>query len=136
MRIYFAGSIRGGREDASIYSKIINHLKNYGDVLTEHIGNPNVTDSGEEINEKFIHDRDLVWLKKADIVIAEITTPSLGVGYELGLATQNNKKILCLYRTKQGKKPSAMILGNSQIYSKEYETLEQAKQIIDNFLTE
>ncbi len=38
MKIYFAGSIRGGRDDAEIYSGIIELLKRYGDVLTEHVG--------------------------------------------------------------------------------------------------
>ena len=33
----------------------------------------------------------------ADLV-AEVTQPSLGVGYELGRAVAMGKKILCLYR--------------------------------------
>ena len=37
--IYFCGSIRGGRDDAAFYAKIIQHLKQHGDVLTEHVGN-------------------------------------------------------------------------------------------------
>ena len=38
MKIYFAGSIRGGRDDAEIYSQIIEFLQGYGQVLTEHVG--------------------------------------------------------------------------------------------------
>ena len=37
IKIYFAGSIRGGREDKILYSQIIENLKKYGTVLTEHI---------------------------------------------------------------------------------------------------
>ena len=37
-KIYFAGSIRGGREDASLYNSVIQHLSQYGTVLTEHVG--------------------------------------------------------------------------------------------------
>jgi hypothetical protein len=37
MKIYFAGSIRGGREDAALYLEIIEYLKTFGEVLTEHI---------------------------------------------------------------------------------------------------
>ncbi len=40
--IYFCGSIRGGRDDAALYRRIIDQLKEYGDVLTEHIADPNV----------------------------------------------------------------------------------------------
>ena len=39
MKIYFAGSIRGGRKDVLIYNNIINYLLTKGEVLTEHIGN-------------------------------------------------------------------------------------------------
>lgn len=38
MKIYFAGSIRGGRDDASIYARLIEELKTHGEVLTEHVG--------------------------------------------------------------------------------------------------
>lgn len=37
-KIYFAGSIRGGRDDATLYHKIIETLKTYGQVFTEHVG--------------------------------------------------------------------------------------------------
>ena len=39
MKIYFAGSIRGGREDAKLYKKIIHHISCHGEVITEHVGN-------------------------------------------------------------------------------------------------
>ena len=38
MKIYFAGSIRGGRDDAEIYYQIIEFLREYGEILTEHVG--------------------------------------------------------------------------------------------------
>ena len=44
--IYFAGSIRAGRSDAVLYSRIVQELKKYGTVLTEHVGNPNITEAG------------------------------------------------------------------------------------------
>ena len=47
LRIYFAGSIRAGRADADIYAKIVGILKSYGTVLTEHVGNPNLTERGK-----------------------------------------------------------------------------------------
>lgn len=46
LRIYFCGSIRGGRGDAGIYSRIIGHLKRFGQVLTEHVGRPELSDKG------------------------------------------------------------------------------------------
>ena len=36
-------------------------------------------------------------------LVAEVTQPSLGVGYEIGRAIENKKKILCLFRPDSGK---------------------------------
>ena len=38
-KVYFAGSIRGGREDANLYKQIIEYIQRSHKVLTEHIGN-------------------------------------------------------------------------------------------------
>ncbi|MEX1014904.1 MAG: nucleoside 2-deoxyribosyltransferase, partial [Candidatus Paceibacterota bacterium] len=81
MKIYFAGSIRGGRDDKDLYFEIIKLLGNYGEVLTEHIGDSNLSVSKEgDSGDRYIYNRDMIWLNEADIVIAEVTTPSLGVG--------------------------------------------------------
>ena len=45
--IYFCGSIRGGREDAALYRRIIDQLKEYGDVLTEHIADADVLEKDQ-----------------------------------------------------------------------------------------
>ena len=134
MNIYFAGSIRGGRKDQDIYLEIIKHLQKYGDVLTEHVADPNTTSLGEKISEEKIFKRDMEWLKKADVVVAEVTNPSLGVGYELGIAEKMNKRMLCLYRPSQEKSLSAMVRGNSKFKVVDYNKLEEAKDIIDLFI--
>ncbi len=134
MSIYFAGSIRGGRKDQDIYLKIIEHLQKYGNVLTEHVADPNTTSLGEKISEKKIFKRDMEWLKKADVVVAEVTNPSLGVGYELGIAEEMNKRILCLYRPSQEKSLSAMVRGNNKFEVVDYNELKEAKTIIDSFI--
>lgn len=46
-KIYFAGSIRAGRNDADLYAKIVAMLRQYGTVLTEHVGDPNMTEKGQ-----------------------------------------------------------------------------------------
>ncbi len=77
MKIYFAGSIRGGREDVKIYEELINHLGNFGTVLTEHIADKNLEETGEkEMSDREIHDRDLDWLKQSDILVAEVQFPA------------------------------------------------------------
>lgn len=135
MKIYFAGSIRGGREDVDLYVQIIEHLKQHGEVLTEHVGDSAISKQGEDKSDVHIHNRDMEWLLSADAVVAEVTAPSLGVGYEIGRAVEHNKKVLCLFRPQSGRKLSAMIAGSARIANREYKTLEEAKQAIDAFLS-
>ena len=135
MKIYFAGAIRGGREDTQLYENIITYLKEKGQVLTEHVGSTNLNRKGESSQkDKEIYNRDMEWLKSADIMIAEVTTPSLGVGYELGIAEKLNIPILCLFRPIAGKRISAMVSGNAIFTCREYDSFEDAKKNIDIFL--
>ncbi|MDP2669453.1 MAG: nucleoside 2-deoxyribosyltransferase [bacterium] len=135
MKIYFAGSIRGGRDDAQIYFQIIEYLKSYGTVLTEHVGNPNLAQQGEILDhDQYIHDRDTQRVSESDVVVAEVSTVSLGVGYEIGRAVEQDKRILCLYRPQEGKRLSAMIAGSSGVTLQTYTTLDEAKKYIDEFL--
>jgi len=135
MKIYFAGSIRGGREDAALYLQIIEYLKNYGEVLTEHIGDPNLTDLGDDgPTDRYIHDRDLAWLQSADVLVAEVTSVSMGVGYEIGRSVESGKKVLCLFRPESGKNLSAMIAGCPDLELANYRNLNEAKLAIDGFL--
>ena len=102
MKIYFAGSIRGGRQDAALYHEIVRQLQKHGEVLTEHVADTELGVLGQDIGDRKIHDRDLAWLKDSDYLVAEVTTPSLGVGYEIGKATEWGKPVLCLYRPEDG----------------------------------
>ncbi|XP_004424166.1 PREDICTED: 2'-deoxynucleoside 5'-phosphate N-hydrolase 1 [Ceratotherium simum simum] len=111
--VYFCGSIRGGREDRVLYERIVSRLRRFGAVLTEHVAAPELGARGEEVagDDRLIHEQDLAWLQQADVVVAEVTQPSLGVGYELGRAVALNKPILCLFRPQSGRVLSAMIRG-------------------------
>ena len=133
MKIYFAGSIRGGRENQELYAEMIRLLSKYGSVLTEHLGDKNLTETGETLGSREIYDRDINWLNEADAVVAEATTPSLGVGYEVAKAESMNKKILCLYQSDGVKKLSAMIDGNPGITKKEYTDVKDLPEIFDDF---
>jgi len=114
LHIYFCGSIRGGRSDVSLYSRLIEMLEGHGNVLTEHVGAEDVEATETEMTDTAIHDQDLAWLREADIVVAEVTVPSLGVGYEIGKATAWEKPVLCLYRPSGDHELSAMIRGSPE----------------------
>ena len=136
MKIYFAGAIRGGRQDASTYHAMIAHLQSHAEVLTEHVGNKALSDGGEhDLSDKEIHARDLAWLEECDAVIAEVTTPSLGVGYELGVAEKLGKPILCLFDSGNPDfRLSAMLSGNPKVTVARYQNLAEAIGAIDLFI--
>jgi nucleoside 2-deoxyribosyltransferase len=128
VKIYFAGSIRGGRDDQFIYEEIIKLLTEYGTVLTEHVGEKTLSALGEQVvTEKFIFDRDVGWITEADVIVAEATSPSLGVGYEIGIAEKLGKKIICLCRPTEGKSLSAMVRGNAHCTVYDYQDIEELK---------
>jgi nucleoside 2-deoxyribosyltransferase len=135
MKIYFAGSIRGGREDAALYLQIIEYLKSFGEVLTEHVGDPSLTGLDDDgPTDRFIHNRDLDWLLSSDVVVAEVTAVSMGVGYEIGRAVAAGKKVLCLFKPDSGKNLSAMIAGCADVEVAVYNNLNEAKNKISAFL--
>jgi nucleoside 2-deoxyribosyltransferase len=134
MIIYFAGSISGGRGDQAIYTQIIDLLKQHGTVLTEHFGDASLTSAGENLPDREIHDRDIEWLRKADVLVAEVTTPSLGVGYEIGRALEWGKRIICLYRPSAGRRLSGMIAGSSGIVVRRYDDVAQLPAILSETL--
>ncbi len=130
MKIYFAGSIRGGRDDKELYEKIIKLLSRYGTVLTEHVGAQTLSSMGEDgRSDKYIYNRDMNWLKEADVVVAEVTTPSLGVGYEIAKAENMGKNILCIFR-ENGNNLSAMIGGSSKLSIERYSTYDNLQSVI------
>lgn len=133
-KVYFAGSIRGGREDAQLYKDAIQHIQETDIVLTEHVGDlTRSIHEQERDRDNLIYTQDTNWLKECDLVIAECTSPSLGVGYELAYAENLNKPVYVFYRP-QKCQLSAMIKGDPyfQIYS--YTTKEDLLRQIDQIL--
>ena len=113
MKIYFAGSIRGGREKIDTFIQVGELLEKYGTILDKHVLDPNLSSQGENIPLDEIYKRDMDWIKEADIVVAEVSTPSLGVGYEIAYAESLGKLIICLCDAKANL--SAMIGGNENL---------------------
>jgi len=131
IKIYFAGSIRGGREDADLYLKIINELKKYGSVLTEHVGDDSLGSIGEKhVSDQYIHDRDMEWIKASDVIIAEVTIPSLGVGYEIASAIHLKKPVYCFFNTSRGQNLSAMIGGSQKVTVIDYKDINEIKSAL------
>jgi nucleoside 2-deoxyribosyltransferase len=135
MKIYFGGSIAGGRKYAEIYQRIAAYLKSKGhQVLTDHVVQPDVLELEKEFTPGQIYSRDIEWLRACDCVIAEVSNPSLGVGYEICYALGIDKPVLCLYQ--KGIFLSRILLGNTSegLLVKEYESDSDWQKTIDLFL--
>ena len=112
MNIYFACSITGGREFEPVYQKIVAALiKDGHEIPTSHLVQSDVSENEGLISPKQVYERDVNWIKNCDVLIAEVSVPSHGVGYEIGFALNTGKPVLCLYQ--KDKKVSKMISGNS-----------------------
>ena len=132
-KIYFAGSIRGGRIDAELYGRLIKYMQKDNIVLTEHIGNPHLNLMEQGKRDIDIYDEDTAWLRGSDIVIAECTCPSLGVGYEMAYAEKIGKPCHIFYdRTKT--QLSAMLTGNPYFYIHPYESEEEIYNTLNTIL--
>ncbi len=111
--IYFASSIRGVAFDKKTRDLWLEYLDEYGAVINTSAYDKN------NISDKEIYERDISWIKQCDVVVAEITNPSLGVGYELCYAEKQDKPIICYYV--KDTNISAMIQGNNHIIKIPYE---------------
>jgi nucleoside 2-deoxyribosyltransferase len=136
MNIYFCGSIRGGRDLAETYAKMIEMLGSFGKVLTEHLGsNEEIETKDRILSDKEIHDRDFQWIVESDLLVAEVTVPSLGVGYEIGRAIEMGKPVLCLFRSESQFTISAMIAGSDSVEMKYYKNLEEVQDHFEAFFS-
>lgn len=134
MKIYFAGSIRGGRNDQELYVQIVKELQKYGSVLTEHIADEALTSKGETLTSQHIYNRDVSWLQECDVVVAEVTTPSHGVGYEIAKAESLDKAVFCLHRQVEGRSLSAMIAGSPNLIVWEYQKFTDISRYCKEYL--
>lgn len=133
-KVYFAGSIRGGRADAELYGRVIRHIQKENIVLTEHIGDLSLSKlEGVENSDVAIYEQDTAWLREADLLIAECTIPSLGVGYELAYAESHNIPVHIFY-DKSRTRLSAMLAGDKYFHIHPYVGEEELLQMVDKVL--
>lgn len=133
-KVYFAGSIRAGRTDARLYQRMIDYIQRTERVLTEHVGNPelNLLERGRG-NDALIYEQDITWLQESDLVIAECTSPSLGVGYELAYAEKLSIPC-CIFYDRTKTQLSAMLTGNSYFQLFPYEKECEIYPLLDMIL--
>ncbi len=135
MKLYFSCSLTGGRQDQPVYAALVAHLAAQGhDVLTAHLATPEVMDAEKVVAPEAVYQRDMAWVEACEAMIAEVSTPSHGVGYEIAYALDRGKPVLCCYRA--GVPVSKMILGNTLpgLCVRAYHDVAEARQAVDEFL--
>ncbi len=135
MKVFLSGSIRGGRKMLPTYQHICKFLRSNGaDVLSWHVADSELEGKEAKMSEQQIYDRDIGLLKMSDCLIAEVTIPSIGVGYEICSGLGMGLPVLCVH--KPDANVSAMLLGNSDMDMsvEEYDNLEQLENIISGFV--
>ncbi|MEK6572993.1 MAG: nucleoside 2-deoxyribosyltransferase [Chloroflexota bacterium] len=133
MNIYFSCSLTGGRSDQPVYAAMVDWMLAQGhEAPTAHLARPEVMAEETEIAPETVYTRDIAWLDAAGAVVADVTTPSHGVGYEIAYAIMTGKRVLCLAR--EGVKVSKMITGNPGLtfarYAHEREVVEETQKFL------
>lgn len=134
-KIFVSGSIRGGRQLLDTYRFMCGTLGETGvEVLSWHIADPELEETESKMTEQEIYDRDMGLLAESDALIAEVTIPSTGVGYEICRALDLKIPVLCLHKPDAA--VSAMVLGNPypSMVIRTYSDEDSLKEIIIEFI--
>ncbi|CAN5439180.1 hypothetical protein BH23ACI1_BH23ACI1_27640 [soil metagenome] len=117
MRIYLACTVRGDRGGVDAARALAELLLHRGhEVLTTHLLADDVDDAEAALTERHVFERDVAWLESADMLIAEASGSSYGVGFEvgyvLGRAAVTGQQVILLYRADRKPHVSRLIAGN------------------------
>ncbi len=129
LKVYYATSVRGAGRDLDATRKAIETIRELGHIpLTEHLAEEKVD---KPLTDREVYERDMSLLKQADLLIADVTFPSLGVGYEICEALHQGKPIYLIAR--EGVRISKLVAGISQV--RRYSDLEELASLIRQILS-
>lgn len=135
MDLYVSCSLTGGRGDHPLVAALVARLEALGHcVLTAHLAHPEAMAQDGGLEPEAVFARDTAWLRACDAVIAEVSTPSHGVGFEIAYALERDKPVLCLAR--KGVRVSKMLTGIRQdgVAFRTYGTAAEALAHLEAFL--
>jgi nucleoside 2-deoxyribosyltransferase len=117
MNIYLACTVRGDRGGVLAGRAICDRLQRHGHrVLTTHLLADDVETAESKLTAEAVYRRDLAWLTGCDVLVAEASGSSYGVGFEvgyvLGRAAASGQRVVLLYDAARRGKVSRLIAGN------------------------
>src|SRR5579862_8156506 len=100
MKIYFGFTVAGDRSTLDVARSIVVCLEELGhEVLTRHLVNENARAADASLGPQAVFQRDMAWIRKCDLFIAEASGSSFGVGFEAGyLLGAATAKVTLFYR--------------------------------------
>ena len=136
MIIYCAGPIKGDTTFQKFYLKIIDFVESEGH--TPLAGISAGLTAANPLTDKQIYKRDLKWIDGSKIMIAEISAPSLGVGFEIAYAVYQKKMPVLALVNDTVKNVSAMITGcdSNLLTVAKFRDTEDLKEIIRSYIIE
>ncbi len=130
--LYFACPVRGRSDGAVDLGAVMDVVAEFGEVLTEHLRV--AEDLRARLADGAIHRRQMDWLLASDAVVAEITAPSHGVGYEVAIAVEREIPVLALRHVSATHGLSAMFGGDDRVHVEVYERPEDVRSLLRRFL--
>lgn len=120
MNIYVAHST-----NFDYMNKLYNPIKNAKSLSMHNFFFPH-----DEVN-KLVKTKEII--KNYDLVIAEVSSPSIGLGIELGYADCSNTPILCIYENGAKFSSSLKFITNNFIeYDNSKDLIEKIKNFLNN----
>ena len=110
-KIYFAAAMRGDRSNLADNKKVVKGLKERGyEILTEWVVD-NILDIEKGATPEEVFERDVEKLDECDVLVADVSYPSLGVGFEIAYTLLKGKPVIAFCREDRLEKTSALIRG-------------------------
>src|SRR5499427_1133679 len=141
MRIYLACTVRGDRSGVQAGREIASHLERRGyEILTTHLLADDVDVAESAITERDVFVRDLAWLSRCDVLVAEASGSSFGVGFEvgyvLGRARESGQRVVLVYNSARRQSISRLIVGNcdAACATLGYRSLDEVLAFLDQHL--
>jgi nucleoside 2-deoxyribosyltransferase len=118
MQIYLACTVRGDRGAIAGLRSLVSALEAAGHtILTKHLLDDDVDGAESALTERAVYERDIEWLDACDVLIADASGSSFGVGFEvgyvLGRSERTDQRVVLIYQIDRHDRISRLIVGNA-----------------------
>lgn len=132
MKVYCAAPIRGSVDKKKFADRIPEIVR---EMKLSPISEFNIP--GNQLTDEEIFTRDISWIEESGCMIAEVSSASTGVGFEIAYSLYHLRKpVLAIYHNDIASTVSAMIKGctSELLILKNYNDMQEMENIIREFL--